>query len=135
VRPGWLVDAGPLIALVLRGDQDHAACVEIAARLPKPLATTWPVLTEVTHVVGGYREQDAILEMVERGALELLPLDAADMPRIRALMRKYKSQPMDLADATLVRTAERDGLYQIFSLDRDFRVYRLGRGRPFTVIP
>jgi predicted nucleic acid-binding protein len=50
-------------------------------------------------------------------------------------MRKYKSQPMDLADATLVRVGERDGLHQIFTLDRDFRVYRLGRGRAFTVVP
>jgi predicted nucleic acid-binding protein len=93
------------------------------------------VLTEVTHVIGGHREQDAILELVERGALELRPLDAGDIPRIRALMRRYRSQPMDLADATLVRTAERDGLHQIFTLDRDFRVYRLGRGRAFTVVP
>ena len=135
MTPGWLVDAGPLIALVQAGDQDHATCVEIVARLPRPLATTWPVLTEVTHVIGGQREQDAVLDMVERSALELVPLDAGDVPRIRALMRKYRSQPMDLADATLVRVGERDGLHQIFTLDRDFRVYRLGRGRAFTVVP
>jgi predicted nucleic acid-binding protein len=42
---------------------------------------------------------------------------------------------MDLGDATLVRAAEREGLDQIFTLDGDFRVYRIGRRRPFTVVP
>lgn len=73
--------------------------------------------------------------MIERGALQILPLEASDLPRIRVLMRKYESRPMDLADATLVRVAERDGFRQIFTLDDDFEVYRLGRNRPFTVAP
>jgi len=42
---------------------------------------------------------------------------------------------MDLADATLVRVAERDGLNRILTLDTDFRVYRFGRDRPFTIVP
>ena len=73
--------------------------------------------------------------MIERGALRILALDTSDVPRIRALMHKYGSRPMDLADATLVRAAERDGFRQIFTLDEDFRIYRLGRNRPFTTVP
>jgi hypothetical protein len=43
---------------------------------------------------------------------------------------------MDLADAALVRLAEREGLSTVFILDHaDFRTYRLGRRTPFTVIP
>jgi predicted nucleic acid-binding protein len=43
---------------------------------------------------------------------------------------------MDMADAALVRVAEREGIRKIFTVDRkDFAVYRLhGRIRP-TVIP
>jgi predicted nucleic acid-binding protein len=43
---------------------------------------------------------------------------------------------MDLADAALVRVAERDGTRKIFTLDRrDFTVYRVrGTGR-FTILP
>ena len=65
----------------------------------------------------------------------MLPLDAGDIRRIRSLIHKYRTQPMDLVDATLVRVAERDGLNRIFTLDTDFRVYRLGRDRPFTIVP
>jgi predicted nucleic acid-binding protein len=74
--------------------------------------------------------------MLQRGALHLLPLDSADAPRIRELMRKYVNRPMDLADASLLRVAEREGLRKIFTVDRrDFSVYRLdGRLRP-TLIP
>lgn len=43
---------------------------------------------------------------------------------------------VDLADAALVRVAERDGLSQVFTLDHtDFTVYRLPRGKSFTLIP
>lgn len=55
--------------------------------------------------------------------------------RIAALMSKYQSIPMDLADASLVALAEERGLTTIFTLDRDFRIYRLSRGRAFTIIP
>jgi hypothetical protein len=51
-------------------------------------------------------------------------------------MRKYSDRPMDLADAALLRVAEREGFRKIFTVDRrDFAVYRL-RGRTrLTLIP
>ncbi|HEX4545502.1 MAG TPA: hypothetical protein VH110_04015 [Candidatus Acidoferrum sp.] len=56
--------------------------------------------------------------------------------RLRELMRKYSDRPMDLADAALLRVAEREGFRKIFTVDRrDFAVYRL-RGRTrLTLIP
>jgi predicted nucleic acid-binding protein len=73
---------------------------------------------------------------VERGAIHLLPLHAADVPRIRELMRKYADRPMDMADAALLCIAEREGIRKIFTVDRkDFSVYRLhNRIRP-TLLP
>ncbi len=49
--------------------------------------------------------QDALLEMLERGALQIHPIERSDIPRIRALIQKYRDLPMDLADASLVRVA------------------------------
>ncbi len=73
--------------------------------------------------------------MVERGALRILPVEKSDIPRLRALMRKYRDLPMDLADATLVHVAERECVQQVFTLDRrPFSVYRVGR-RSFAMIP
>jgi len=82
------------------------------------------------------KAQEALWEMLDRGALRLLPLDAGDAPRIRELMKKYANRRMDLADAALLRVAEREGIAQIFTVDRrDFSIYRLhGRIRP-TLLP
>jgi uncharacterized protein len=132
-----LVDAGPLVALVDAGDQHHAKCAAALKGLREPLATVWPPLTEAMNLLAELpKAQEALWEMFSRGALQLLPLDSGDAPRIRELMRKYANRPMDLADAALLRVAEREGLRKIFTVDRkDLAVYRLhGRIRP-TLLP
>lgn len=132
-----LVDAGPLVALVDADDQFHKRCVAALKVLREPLVTVWPPVTEAMYLLGDLPEaQDALWEMLARGVLQLLPLDLADVPRIRELMIKYADRPMDLADAALVRVAEREGIRKIFTVDReDFSVYRIhGRVRP-NIIP
>ena len=42
---------------------------------------------------------------------------------------------MDLADASLIVAAERLGAEQIFTLDGDFRVYRLIDGAALEPVP
>ncbi len=132
-----LVDAGPLVALVDADDQHHATCVAALQSLNEPLGTVLPPFVEAMYLLADLPPaQEALWEMVERGAIHLLPLDRGDATRMRELMRKYRDRPMDLADAALVRVAEREGLRKIFTLDRgDFSVYRVhGRAR-FTIIP
>lgn len=132
-----LVDAGPLVAFVDADDQYHAECIGALKSIREPLATLWPPLTEAMYLLSDLpRAQEALWEMFQRGAVQLLSLDASDIPRIRELMRKYANRPMDLADASLVRVAEREGLRKIFTIDRrDFSVYRLhNRLRP-TLLP
>jgi predicted nucleic acid-binding protein len=132
-----LIDAGPLVALVDRGDQHHVKCAAALAELREPLATVWPPFVEAMYLLSDLPlAQEALWEMLERGAVLLLPLDSSDVPRIRELMRKYASLPMDLADASLLRVAEREGLHKIFTVDRrDFSVYRLNNRRRPTLIP
>lgn len=132
-----LVDAGPLVALLHRDDQDHTRCVDTLKKIQAPLATTWPPFTEAMYLLGFSRTaQDALLEMVERGALQFLPVGTEDVPRLCTLMRKYRDLPMDLADATLVRVAEREGIRRVFTLDRrDFAIYRPGRVSRFIILP
>jgi len=64
------------------------------------------------------KAQEAIWEMLARGVLQFLPLDLTDVPRMRELMSKYADRPMNLADAALVRVAEREGIRKIFTVDR-----------------
>jgi len=134
---GVLVDAGPLVALIDAGDRSHDACVKTLRSLRDPLITVWPAFTEAMYLLGGsWRAQNALWSRLETDALALAPLDAADAPRMRELMEKYRDLPMDLADAALVRVAEREGLARIFTLDRrHFSIYRPGRRRRFAVLP
>ena len=94
-------------------------------------------VTETMYLLGfSVAAQSALLEMIERGMLKIVALDIEDLPEIRKLIRQYADLPMDFADATLVRAANKQGIDQIFTLDRrDFAVYRLERGKAFTIIP
>lgn len=133
-----LVDAGPLVAIVDRGEADHARCVAALPSITLPLVTTWPAFTEAMYLLGeaaGWPGQAALWRLVERGDLELAEMSAGARVRMRALMEKYRDLPMDLADASLVALAEERRLNRVFTLDRDFRVYRLPRGSSFDVIP
>lgn len=82
---------------------------------------------------GSWPGQKALWSRLETAALALAPLDETDAPRMRELMEKYRDLPMDLAEAALVRVAERDSLTEIFTLDRKhFSIYRPGRRRRFS---
>lgn len=134
---GVLVDAGPLVALLDQSDVHHAVSVAALRTLRDPLVTVWPAFTEAMYLLGSsWRGQKALWSRVETGALTLAPLDESDAPRMRELMEKYRDLPMDLADAALVRVAEREDLTRIFTLDRrHFSVYRPGRRRRFSILP
>ncbi len=132
-----LVDAGPLIALLDEADSEHEACVAALKTMRDPLLTVWPAFVEAMYLLGrSWRAQRALWTRLETRALTLAPLDETDAPRMRELMEKYRDLPMDLADAALVRVAERETLTEIFTLDRrHFSVYRPGRRRRFSVVP
>ena len=133
-----LTDAGPLIALIDRGEADHARCVSALAHIALPLVTTWPVLTEAMYLLGeaaGWPGQAALWRLVERGDLEVADVTPTARARMRTLTDTYRDLPMDLADASLVALAEERGWSRVFTLDSDFLVYRLPRGRAFTIVP
>jgi len=132
-----LVDAGPLIALIHADDQQHERCKEVFDSLREPMGTVWSALAEAVYLLSfSWRAQGAFWEMMETEAVLILALDHTDVPRMTELMRTYRDLPMDLADAALVRVAEREKLRRIFTLDRrDFEVYRPARLGRFSILP
>lgn len=134
-----LVDAGPLVALIDRGQGEvHRRCVAILRTLPLPLSTTWPCLTEAMYFLGdlnGWNGQEALWRFVERGALGIHNTSSAEIKRMKVLMEKYCDTPMDLADASLVAAAEALEQRHIFTLDSDFRVYRINGSISFEIVP
>lgn len=133
---GVLVDAGALVGLLDESDFAHAPSVEALADIRDPLYSVWPALTEAMHLLSDApRGQEALCDMVEDGVIGLLALDRTDVGRMKDLMRQYRDLPMDVADAALVRVAERDGLKRILTFDKHFRVYRLPRRGRFVILP
>lgn len=132
-----LADTGPIVAILSRRDQYHRTCVEALRDLPGPLFTCWPVITEAAWLLR--RDTNAVqqlLNSLNTGFLELLPLTTADAKPIASVLKKYRDIRIQLADAALVHLAARDGLDTIFTLDqRDFSVYRLPKGRALRVVP
>ncbi len=132
-----LIDAGPLVALLHRGDRNHGRCVAALRSLRESVGTTWPVLSEAMHLLRfSWEAQDALWDLIATHALRLIPIDTTDVPRMRQLMHKYKDLPMDLADAALVRVAEREVIRRVFTIDRrDFTLYRPAKIGRFQIIP
>lgn len=132
-----LVDAGPLVALLHRNDANHRRCVDALRAIRDPLATVWPALTEAMYLLSfSWLAQKALWEWIETDTVKLLPLERDDAPRMKELMRKYRDLPMDLADAALVRVAERERIHSVFTLDRrDFTVYRAARIGRLSLVP
>ena len=135
-----LTDTGPLVALINRDDQHYLACATAleADAATFPLLTTWPCLAEAMHLLereGGYRYQAALWSMYFRGELIIHQLTPAETARIAALMEQYRDMPMDLADASLVAVAESLALRRVFTVDRQFYVYRLRDGAALEVVP
>ena len=126
-----LVDAGALIALLDRSDAHHHSCLEALATISDPLVTVLPAITEAMHLLSETPAgQEAIFDMIDDEALTVAAIDEADLPRMKALMRKYRDLPMDFANAALVRVAERERLTRILTFDAHFKVYALpGRAK------
>jgi predicted nucleic acid-binding protein len=132
-----LVDTGPLVAILSRTDEHHKTCVQALRDLPGPLFSCWPVITEAAWLLRAYpRAVQQLLKSIGNGFVELLPLAGTEAKAIADVMKRYENIRPQLADATLVYLADRDGIDTIFTLDqRDFSVYRSGRKRPFRIIP
>lgn len=133
-----LTDAGPLVAIIDRGEADHARCRATLEELASPMLTTWPAFTEAMYLLGdaaGWPGQEPLWRLVRREDLQVAEAGRRTVQRMEALMAKYRDLPMNLADASLVALAEETGLTRIFTLDEHFRLYRLFGRKRFVVIP
>lgn len=131
-----LVDAGPLIAILDKSDRWHERAVETLQSIHDPLITVWPAFAEAMYLLAdSWPAQAALWDMLLSTGVRVAHLDDTDARRMKELMKKYRDQPMDLADAGLVRVAEREGYRRIFTFDRHFRTYRVARGAALSIIP
>lgn len=120
-----LADTGPLVALIDPDTRQHEWVRDCAKALPRPLLTSEPVLTEAAFLLtrDGF-DADELFALAEEGVVEVGIQFNRERGSLRSLMRKYRSVPMSLADATLVRLSELHRDCEILTFDTDFRIYR-----------
>jgi hypothetical protein len=59
------------------------------------------------------------------GPFALASLDETDMPGVAAVIARYRTLGVQLADAALVHLANREGIETVFTLDRrNFSIHR-----------
>ncbi len=134
-----IVDSGPLISLLNKNDSNHDRVLKFGANIAnEPLITTHYCMTEVMHFlgkIGGYKAQSKLWGMWNIGALIIHKTSDDELKRMETLMSIYSDLPMDVADASLVATAESLNLQQIFTFDRHFHAYIMHNGKSFDVVP
>jgi len=132
-----LIDTGPIVALFDRDDRYHTLGVETIKTIRESLLSTWPVITECFYLLNfSWEIQDDLWLFLQRGGIEIYPLEKGHFSQCRELMEQYRDLPMDLADATLVALAETEGVSRVFTLDhKDFYVYRIKQKKRFSLLP
>ena len=121
-----LIDAGPLISLFHNEDNHHKNIRDFFMSHQYSFISTLAVFTEAAYFLSAnIKAQCDFYEWVTFKGVIISDINQHDMPRILELTKKYADLPMDFADATLVVTAEKTGIREIISLDKDFDIYRL----------
>jgi len=119
-----LVDAGPLIALFDKDDKFHAPVVNFLKEYKGRLLTTWPVITEASHLLSfNVKVQINFLEWIKREAISIVNIESEHLDRIIELSKKYSDVPMDLADSTLIVISELTNIRDIITIDSDYYIY------------
>ena len=131
-----LLDTGPLVAVLDRGDPQHDACVTLWHDIADRCLTTEAVVTEATHLVGRAGGSPLPLDLLLAARVPIISIEHGGHEQAVRLMRRYGMLPMDYTDATLVIVADAVRLNTVFTFDRKgFQAYRRGDGSSFTMLP
>ena len=120
-----IADTGPLVAYFDRREPHHEWVCSALKEWSEPMVTCDAVLAETAFVLSRKGQPpDVVFSLLTEGLVTLGFDTAKNHRELAALMRAYRNVPMSVADASLVRLSElrRDSV--VFTLDRDFLVYR-----------
>lgn len=128
-----IVDTGFFLALVYARDSAHEAAKKAATKWKKLIwLTTWPVLTEVCHLLPPPLFSH-ILKVGLQGLFKIFELNDQHLARIQSLYECYQDHPIDLADISLILLAENLKHGNILTCDeRDFSFLRWNHSKKFT---
>ena len=129
-----LVDAGPLIGWLNAADQWHDWSVFTLSKVLGPLHTSEIILGEACwHLGGNSQPTHALLDLIRKGAIQIINPWPLHLKRSQELMIKYPR--MDAGDASLVTLSEIYPTAQVITTDRTaFSMYRRFRSQKIAAI-
>ena len=132
-----LLDTGPLVAFLDRRDEHHAWAMSRWSDIAPPLLTSESVISEACFLLRDLPAgRAAVFELLHRGVLEIAFRLDEEMKPVARLLSKYTDVPISVADASLVRMAERFPDSAVLTVDSDFNLYRKnGRQVIPTILP
>ena len=132
-----ILDTGPLVAFLRSNEEHHEWAVERFKELKPNFLTCEAVVTETLFLLGNFSAAIEKLDLLMAQGWIKTPFHfALQRPAVMELMRTYYNVPISFADACLVRMSEVFIDAPIFTLDKDFRIYRKNaRQRIPTIMP
>lgn len=136
MSPHILLDTGPLVAILANDDHFHETAKRLFSKITDPFITCEAVLTEACHLLSRFHSKgaEAVLRFAEKNSLNLEFSVSKELTRIKELISRYRTVPISLADACLIRCAEIYEEPRIATFDSDFEVYRWGRNKRFDIM-
>lgn len=132
-RPRVILDTGPLVAFLNKKDRYHEWAMAQFATMSPPLLTCEAVISESCFLLRRFENGAAnVIELLDRQLLAIPFRLEDELSSIKELVGRFRDVPMSLADACLVRMAEQITDSLVFTLDRDFKIYRKNKRK---VIP
>ena len=132
-----VLDTGPLVALLNRRDNYHTWARTCFAEVEPPLLTCEAVISEACFLVRALSNgPQAVVDLLQHEVISIPFRIEEETKPLAKLLARYASVPMSLADACLVRMAEKQPQAVVMTLDSDFRIYRKhGRQVVPTIMP
>lgn len=116
-----IADTGLLVGFLDASDQYHPWSTQCFEELRSALTTCEAVIAETEYLVPG--SGPFLMEMVDRGTLQIASLLPKETRHLAALMKKYAG--MQFADACVVRLSEILPNAVVYTTDKkDFSIYR-----------
>ncbi|MEQ1606416.1 MAG: PIN domain-containing protein [Pyrinomonadaceae bacterium] len=119
-----IADTVAIVGFLSETDQWHENAFSFFKKLPKPFYTCEAVITESCFLLrDSINGEKQVLDLIANDVLRIDFSIESEVGSLNSLMSKYKSVPMSLADACLVRMTEILDA-SILTYDTDFEIYR-----------
>ena len=119
-----IADTAAIIGFLSETDQWRERALGFFKQLPKPFLTCEAVITESCFLMqNSSNGEKQVLDLIANNILRIDFSISTEVSKVNSLMQKYRSVPMSLADACLVRMSEIIEA-PIFTFDSDFEIYR-----------